>query len=102
MKTLEDLFYEHNMEVGSVLSRELQKVCVEYIEGILRDSVDVAALPEEIKAKAKEYCETTLQHSYADTREELEEDVIAAWLEGFGFCLAGKVHVARALSNKEG
>ena len=35
MKTLEELFYEHHIEVGSEVSRVLQKVCVEYVEGVL-------------------------------------------------------------------
>ncbi len=47
-------------------------------------------LPAEIKEKAREYAKT-IEHSYADTREELEEDVAEAWAEGFIFCLRGKV-----------
>lgn len=47
-------------------------------------------LPAEIKAKAREYAKT-IEHSYADTREELEEDVAEAWAKGFIFCLQGKV-----------
>ena len=90
MKTLSELFYEHNMAVGSVLARELQKVCVEYIEGILKDSVDVATLPEEIKEQA---------NAFRQTHWACEPNV--AWLEGFGFCLAGKVHVERASSDKD-
>ena len=47
-------------------------------------------LPSEIKEKAREYAKTIL-HSYADTREDLEEDVAEAWAKGFIFCLQGKV-----------
>ena len=47
-------------------------------------------LPSEIKAKAREYAKT-IEHSYADTREELEEDVAKAWAKGFLFCLHSKV-----------
>lgn len=47
-------------------------------------------LPAEIKEKAREYAKT-IEHSYADTREELEEDVAEAWAKGFIFCLQGKV-----------
>lgn len=53
---------------------------------------DANNLPEEIKAQAKNYCDTNLEHSYADTREELEEDVMLAWLSGFAFCMEGKVN----------
>ena len=63
--------------------------------------IDRSALPQEIKEKAREYCEKSLQHSYADTREELEEDVIAAWLDGFAFCLEGKVQEHRKNFEKE-
>lgn len=62
--------------------------------------IDNSKFPEEIKVKAKEYCDTKLAHSYADTREELEEDVMAAWLDGFAFCLEGKVNVT--LRNMQG
>lgn len=47
-------------------------------------------LSSEIKEKAREYAKT-IEHSYADTREELEEDVAEAWAKGFIFCLQGKV-----------
>lgn len=47
-------------------------------------------LPVELKEKAREYAKT-IEHSYADTREELEEDVAEAWAKGFIFCLQGKV-----------
>ena len=53
---------------------------------------DIENLPEEIKQKAKEYAKS-IEHSYADTREELEEDAEQAWLQGFAFCLLGKVKV---------
>ena len=53
---------------------------------------DIDNLPEEIKQKAKEYTKS-IEHSYADSREELEEDVEQAWLQGFAFCLLGKVKV---------
>lgn len=46
-------------------------------------------LPAEIKEKAREYAKT-IEHSYADTREELEEDVAEAWAKGFIFCLCCK------------
>jgi hypothetical protein len=55
--------------------------------------VDANKLPENIKAQAKNYCNNELEHSYADTREELEEDVMRAWLKGFAFCLEGTVEV---------
>ena len=84
MKTLKELFYEHHMEVGSAVSRVLQKVCVEYIEGILEDCVNVDTLPEVIKQQA---------NAFQQTHCSCEPSV--AWLEGFGYCLAGKVHVAR-------
>ena len=58
MKTLKELFYEHHMEVGSAVSRELQKVCVEYIEGILEDCVNVDTLPEVIKQQANAFQQT--------------------------------------------
>ena len=86
MKTLKELFYEHHMEVGSEVSRVLQKVCVEYIEGILEDCVNVDTLPEVIKQQA---------NAFQQTHCSCEPSV--AWLEGFGYCLAGKVHVAREL-----
>ena len=89
MKTLDELFAEHNMLVGSALTKELQKVCVEYIESILKDSVDIATLPEEIKIQA---------NAFQQTHWTCAPNV--AWLEGFGFCLAGKVHVERAASEK--
>jgi hypothetical protein len=54
---------------------------------------DANKLPEEIKAKAKDYCTNRLEHSYADTREELEEDVMCAWLNGFASCIEGIVEV---------
>lgn len=47
-------------------------------------------IPSEIMEKAREYAKT-IEHSYADTREELEEDVAQAWAKGFIFCLQGKV-----------
>ena len=47
-------------------------------------------IPSEIMEKAREYAKT-IEHSYADTREELEEDVAKAWAKGFTFCLQGKV-----------
>ncbi len=53
---------------------------------------DIDGLPEEIKQKAKEYAKS-IEHSYADSREELEEDGEQAWLQGFAFCLLGKVEV---------
>ena len=84
MKTLKELFYEHHMEVGSEVSRVLQKVCIEYIEGILEDCVNVDTLPEVIKQQA---------NAFQQTHCSCEPSV--AWLEGFGYCLAGKVHVAR-------
>ena len=49
-----------------------------------------STLPSEIMEKAREYAKT-IDHSYADTREELEEDVAEAWAKGFTFCLQGKV-----------
>jgi len=49
-----------------------------------------STLPSEIMEKAREYAKT-IDHSYADTREELEEDVAQAWAKGFTFCLQGKV-----------
>jgi hypothetical protein len=54
---------------------------------------DANKLPEDIKAQAKDYCANVLEHDYADTREELEEDVMRAWLAGFSFCMEGKVNV---------
>ncbi len=54
---------------------------------------DANKLPEEIKVQAKNYCTNELEHSYADTKEELEEDVMRAWLHGFAFCLEGAVNV---------
>ena len=54
---------------------------------------DANKLPEEIKEKAKDYCTNELEHSYADTREELEEDVMRAWLNGFAFCMEGTLTV---------
>ena len=89
MKTLKELFYEHHMEVGSAVSRVLQKVCVEYIEGILEDCANVDTLPEVIKQQA---------NAFQQTHCSCEPSV--AWLEGFGYCLAGKVHVARFASAK--
>ena len=89
MKTLKELFYEHHMEVGSEVSRVLQKVCVEYIEGILEDCVNVDTLPELIKQQA---------NAFQQTHCSCEPSV--AWLEGFGYCLAGKVHVARFAAAK--
>ena len=89
MKTLKELFYEHHMEVGSEVSRVLQKVCVEYIEGILEDCVNVDTLPEVIKQQA---------NAFQQTHCSCEPSV--AWLEGFGYCLAGKVHVARFAAAK--
>ena len=85
MKTLKELFYEHHMEVGSEVSRVLQKVCIEYIEGMLEDCVNVDTLPEVIKQQA---------NAFQQTHCSCEPSV--AWLEGFGYCLAGKVHVARS------
>lgn len=58
MKTLKELFYEHNMEVGSEVSRAWQKVCVEYIEGLLEDCVNVDTLPEVIKQQANAFQQT--------------------------------------------
>ena len=49
-----------------------------------------STLPSEIMEKARKYAKT-IDHSYADTREELEEDVAQAWAKGFIFCLQGKV-----------
>lgn len=49
-----------------------------------------STIPSEIMTKAREYAKT-IEHSYADTREELEEDVAEAWAKGFTFCLQGKV-----------
>lgn len=49
-----------------------------------------STLPSEIMDKARDYAKT-IEHSYADTREELEEDVAQAWAKGFTFCLQGKV-----------
>jgi hypothetical protein len=49
-----------------------------------------STLPSEIMEKAREYAKT-IEHSYADTREELEEDVAEAWAKGFIFCMQGKV-----------
>jgi hypothetical protein len=49
-------------------------------------------LPKEIKDVAKFYAKN-IEHSYADNREELEEDVEEAWLQGFMFCLEGHVHI---------
>ena len=89
MKTVKELFYEHHMEVGSEVSRVLQKVCVEYIEGILEDCVNVDTLPEVIKQQA---------NAFQQTHCSCEPSV--AWLEGFGYCLAGKVHVARFAAAK--
>lgn len=89
MKTLKELFYEHHIEVGSEVSRVLQKVCAEYIEGIFEDCVNAEKLPEEIKAKARDYVEKrdASFRAFGVTRE----DVTRAWLEGFAFCLAGTV-----------
>lgn len=56
-------------------------------------------LPAEIKEKAREYAKT-IEHSYADTREELEEDVAEAWAKGFIFCLQGKVEATKIHSQK--
>ena len=66
-----------------------KKVCVEYIEGILEDCVNVDTLPEVIKQQA---------NAFQQTHCACEPSV--AWLEGFGYCLEGKVHVARSASNK--
>ena len=49
-------------------------------------------LPKEIKDVAKSYAKN-IEHGYADSREELEEDVEEAWLQGFMFCMEGHVHV---------
>ena len=56
---------------------------------MIRDEV-LNSLPEEIKQQAILYSKE-IDHNYADNREELEEDVTRAWLDGFAFCLEGRV-----------
>lgn len=91
MKTLKELFYAHNREVGSKVSRASQKVCAESIESIFEDCVNAEKLPEEIKAKARDYVEK--REASFRTFGVTREDVVRAWSEGFAFCLAGTVEL---------
>ena len=54
-------------------------------------------LEEEIEVKADEYFETVCLHSYADTEEQLKEDVVPAFKKGaeFGYNKANEWHYVK-------
>ena len=98
MKTLKELFYEHHMEVGSAVSRELQKVCVEYIEGILEDCANADTLPEEVEEFNSWFKENTPKEGLSRATTFTKQFVKDAWDNGYstGYDKANKWHYVKA------
>lgn len=52
-----------------------------------------------VEDMAEEYFENVCLHSYADTEEQLREDVVAAFLAGFKACAKARLNITTISDN---